>query len=308
METLFGAAEATAIRRLLEEGGPEAESRALGLIYRGIRSRIKRGRVFEPERALREGRADCLAYSRLLEAAALEFGLDVGVVEIIVDNAGRFVHHPANIFKSSDGRVRLVDLWYGSLDINHRRLCAFVEEGGRWSPKDLDRERLPEAGRVRGLPRRCLDAIAWYTYGNIHLNRKRFAEAIACYTRAVELYPENSRFYFNRALAYEGYGDHARAEEDRRRAFSREEALPRLLATEHEEVTRLILLDELAVPEEDQALYLLRHGYITGAPLSVEEIARRLGLAPGEVGVRLKSVEEKLKGCYHGEKSEGGKG
>lgn len=288
------------IRELIRKGGPEGEICALEEVYRAIRNRIKRGRIFVPEQALCEGKADCLAYARIFETVAAGLGLDVGVIEVIVDNAGRFVHHPANVFKPSNERVRIVDLWYGSTDINHLRLCVQVLEGDRWVIKDLAREDLSKTELIKGLPRRCLEAITNYTYGNIYLNRGQFAEAIRFYTQAIELYPENPRFYFNRSLAYEACGDPKKAQEDRERAFSCEEMLPRLLATEHEEITRLIGLDELGIPEEEQHIYLLSHGYITGAPLSPPEVSRRTGIASEKVRSILNRIEERLRECYHG--------
>lgn len=293
-EDLLGDDDMAAMRAALDAGGPEADVLALEEACRRIRLRVKRGPVFRPAQALHEGKADCLAYAQLLQTAARDVGLDVGIIEVVVDSAGRYVHHPANLFKPSAGRPWVVDLWYGSTDIRHRRLAALVREGSRWRVRDFDHDAMPEARRVRGLPRRCVRGLTWYTHGNVELGRGRPHEAIACYDRAARLYPENPRISFNRALAHEAAGDDQRARADRDRAFASEETLPRLLASAHDEVTALIRLDEAEVLEEDQRLYLLSQGFITGQPVPLPEIAERCGAQVEEVAARLDAIGKRL--------------
>lgn len=186
-----------------EEKILKAELLALDWIYNLVRANIKRVRFFEVKRALKEGKADCLAYSQILKFVAEKFSLNIGIIEVIVDNAGRAVFHAANIFKPSQGRWRIIDLWYRSKDINHQRIGAMIKEGSEWKIKDIDKGEFSEAEDIAGLPFECINALSWYTYGNIFLNRGLWDEAIECYDHAIALYPQNVRFYFSRSIAYE---------------------------------------------------------------------------------------------------------
>ncbi|HJX70078.1 MAG TPA: hypothetical protein VJ441_03185, partial [Dehalococcoidia bacterium] len=123
------------------------ELAALGWLYDSIRGNIKRGRVFELKQALTEGYADCQGYAQIFDILGKSFGLNIGIVEVVVDNAGRYVPHSINILKLSDGRILLIDPWYGSMNINHQRIGALVKERDRWQIKDIDwdkREELEE--------------------------------------------------------------------------------------------------------------------------------------------------------------------
>ena len=90
-------------------------------LYDLVRRNIKRGRVFQLSEVLREGYADCVGYASLFHILGSRFGLDIGVVEVVVDNGGRYVPHCANLFTPPLGGMRFIDLWYGSKDIGHRR-------------------------------------------------------------------------------------------------------------------------------------------------------------------------------------------
>ncbi len=228
-------------------------------LYRLVRANVKRGRSFELEEALATRKADCLGYARLLSSLGTEFGLHMGVVEVIVDLAGRYVPHHANLLNLSDGRRRFPDLWYGSENISHRRIGALADGEVR----DLNWEELPEVKRLEGLPQRCLEAIILYIKGNRYLERSELDKAIELYSQAIEFYPGNSRAYYNRAIALEKKGEVKKAQEDYRRALSDEASLARVLARV-EELEKLIELDEKGLSWEEQEVYLLRKGFKTG--------------------------------------------
>ena len=162
-----------------------------------MRSNVKRGRAFELDEVLSTRRADCLGYAKLFFALAPGFGLELGIVAVLIDNAGRCVPHHVNLLNLASGTYRFIDAWYGSGDISHRRIGALVN--GR--PKDIDREELSGIQDLRGLPDRCIDAITLYIKGNRCLERDELDEAIKCYSEAIALYLNNSRAFYNRALA-----------------------------------------------------------------------------------------------------------
>ena len=60
-----------------------------------IRINVKRGRVFDLREVLQGGSADCLGYVKLFTLLGRLFGLDAGAVEVVIDNAGRYVPHTA---------------------------------------------------------------------------------------------------------------------------------------------------------------------------------------------------------------------
>ncbi len=140
-------------------------------LYNTIRLNIKRGRLFEIDRVLSQGEADCLGYAQLFQQLGRRLGLDTGIVEVVIDNAGRPVPHVVNIVRLSDGRIRFIDLWYGSTNVRHRRIGLMVKQAGRWRILDADWGELRHFGNIKGLPPRCVDAIAGYMIGNRHLER-----------------------------------------------------------------------------------------------------------------------------------------
>ena len=101
---------ALAAKRLAEARSPEGRSAMENAIadwlYDLVRWNVKRGRVFELDEVLASGRADCLGYARLFAALGPRFGLELGVVEVVVDNAGRCVPHYVTLLNLSDGRRR----------------------------------------------------------------------------------------------------------------------------------------------------------------------------------------------------------
>lgn len=256
-------------------------------LFKGVRANVKRGRAFELDEVLASRQADCLGYARLLAFLGSKFDLDMGVVEVILDLAGRYVPHHANLLNLSSGERRFLDLWYASPDISHRRIGALADGELR----DLDWEELPAISQLQGLPQRCLRAITLYIRGNRCLERDELDEAIRLYSQAIGLYPQNSRAFYNRGVAFERKEDRRRAEEDYRRALSDEASLARVLARV-EELEKLIELDAKGLSREEQEVYLLHQGFRTGTKVSAEEVARRLGMPLKRVRQVLCLLEE----------------
>ena len=270
----------------------------LDWLYDLVRENIKRGRAFELEDAL-GGNADCLGYAKIFKALGPRFGLDLGVVEVVIDNRGRYVPHHAAICSLSNGERRFLDPWYGSEDISHRRIGARVKEEGGWRIRDVDQSEIQGIEEIRGLPDECIDAITYYIRGNRHLEMgirqdgEELNKAIDCYSKAISLYPGNARFYFNRAIAYERRGEGGKAEIDYELAFRDESSMIRLMASV-EEMERLLQLDEKGIALTDQQVYLLRKGYLTGREVSLEEVAREFSLSEEEALKIISEVEMRL--------------
>jgi tetratricopeptide (TPR) repeat protein len=277
------------------------ESVALDWLYGLIRGNINRGRAFELGDVLTTGCADCLGYAKLFSTLGSEFGLDIGIVEVIIDNAGRYVPHPINIFKLSNRRGQLIDPWYGSKNINHRRVGIQVKEGDEWKIEDINWDKLKILEDVRGLPQECIDAITYYIWGNRHLEQgihyssgEENDKAIECYTKAIKLYPHNARFYFNRAIALENKGEQEKAERDYTKALKDEASQIRVLAKEYEEIIQLIELDKMKISSRDQGMYLLRKGYISGDEVAVEDVAAEYGIPKKDAEQIIQQIEARL--------------
>jgi tetratricopeptide (TPR) repeat protein len=282
-----------AVRSLIRQRlGGDAEPRSRiqiavsDWLYNLVRYNVKRGRAFELAEVLSTRRADCLGYARLLSVLGSGFGLELGVVEVLIDNAGRHVPHHVNLLNLADGTHRFIDAWYGSSNISHRRIGALVNG----KPRDIDRDELREIGDLRGLPETCLEAITLYIKGNRCLERNELDEAIKYYSAAIELYPNNSRAYYNRAIAREGKGEVEGARLDYARALRDEASLIRILATTYE-LEGLIKLDEKGIGEQEQAIYLWHKGYKTGSCVGHDEIGHRYGISPEEVEKTIIGVE-----------------
>lgn len=133
-------------------------TRLISWLYDFIRSNVKRGRIFDLREVLRIRNADCLGYAKLFTLLGRLLGLDTGVVEIVVDNKGRYVPHTAVLVRLENQRWRFVDLWYGSKNIKHRRVGLQVKRDRDWKIEDLE---LPELDNleVRYLPDTCVLAL-----------------------------------------------------------------------------------------------------------------------------------------------------
>ena len=255
-------------------------------LYCLVRCNVKRGRAFELDEVLATGRADCLGYAKLFSAIGNRFGLELGIVEILVDNMGRYVPHHANLLNLDNKAYRFIDAWYGSPNINHRRIGALV--GGK--PRVIHRDELAEISDLKGLPDRCIEAITLYVRGNRCLEKGELDEAIRLYSEALMLYPDNSRAFYNRALAHERKGAVEAARLDYDKAFRDEASLIRVLA-KIDELEPLITLDEKDISEEKQDIYLWHKGFKTGVPASYEEIAQRNRISPESVQEIIVEVE-----------------
>ena len=255
-------------------------------LYQLVRSNVRRGRAFEPEEVLVTGRADCLGYTRLFAAIAPRFGLELGIVEVLVDNMGRYVPHHVNLLNLTDGTRRFMDAWYGSADIHHRRIGALVNGETR----DIDRKGISSTDDLRGLSDQCIEAITLYIRGNRCLEREEPDRAIEYYSTAIKLYPNNSRAYYNRAVAYERKGEANKARQDYAQALKDERSLIRVLATTNE-LEELIRLDELGITEEEQDIYLWHKGFKTGTTAGYKEIGQKYGISPEAVKEIISGVE-----------------
>ena len=276
----------------------ESELAMLNWLYDSIKRNVKRGRIFQLRDVLLHQQADCLGYAKLLSSLGQRFGLDIGIVEVVIDNGGRHTPHYVNFLKLSSGRRQFTDLWYGSRDIKHRRIGAQVKEGGKCRTKDLDWEELEKVEDIRGLPSTSVDGITHYILGNRHLERgirdedsEELDNAIAHYSKAINLYPGYARAYFNRAIAYENEGKYEKANLDYAQALRDKASQIRVLATEHEEVIQLLELDRANIGMKEQEIYLLRRGFITGEQTSSADIAKRYGISESEVDDIISTIE-----------------
>jgi tetratricopeptide (TPR) repeat protein len=278
----------------------KSELAMLNWLYDLIKRNVKRGRIFQLRDVLLHQQADCLGYAKLLDSLGQRFGLDIGIVEVVVDNGGRYTPHYINLIKLSSGRRQFMDLWYGSRDIRHRRIGAQVKEGQIWRTKDLDWDELEEVEDIRTLPSTSVDGITHYILGNRHLergirdaDREELDSAIAHYSKAINLYPGYARAYFNRAIAYENEGKYEKARLDYAQALGDDASQIRVLATEHEEVIQLMELDRANIGMKGQEIYLLRRGFITGEQMSSTDIAERYGIPESEVDDIISAIETK---------------
>ena len=260
-------------------------------LYIFVRRNVKRGRAFELEEVLASGQADCLGYAKLFAALGDKFGLELGIVEVLVDNMGRYVPHHVNLLNPDDGSHRFLDAWYGSTNINHRRFGALVND----KPVDVDREELSEIEDLKGLPERCIEAITLYIRGNRSLERGELDAALKLYSEAIILYPNNTRAYYNRALVHDRMGALEDAKSDYAKAFRDEAGVIRVLARV-DELEPLIKLDEKDIGEEKQNIYLWYKGFKTGVTTSNEEIARQFKLSPDSVKQIIAEVESYVSG------------
>jgi tetratricopeptide (TPR) repeat protein len=277
------------------------ELATLDWLYEFIRGNVKRGRVFELDQVVNQRIADCLGYVKMFQLLGKEFGLDIGIVEVVIDNAGRYVPHPISILRLAGKRYQFIDPWYGSKDISHQRIGAQVREKGKWLIKDVNRDELEKLTDVKGLPTGCVDAITYYIIGNRHLEQgihysdeKELRKAIDTYDKAIKLYPQNARFYFNRAVAYENIGEKEKAAGDYAQALKDEASQIRVLAREYEESTQLIELDQRDISLQKQEIYLLRKGFSTGKENSAEDVASQYGISAEEVERIISEIEAKF--------------
>jgi hypothetical protein len=268
------------------------EKAVISWLYPFIRLNVKRGPVFDLRQVLRTGSADCLGYGKLFVTLGRQCGLETGIVEVIVDNRGRYVPHTVVLVKLVGNKPCFIDFWYGSTDIRHKRLGLQVNRDGRWQVEDLDFREVPEAEDVSCLPDTCVDAITCFILGNRALKGGDFSRAIIAYSEAIRLYPGNARPYYNRALAYENLHQLENAQSDYARAMQNEASLMRILAAQPEDVVGLMQLDQRFIPELDQQIYLMYAGFFSGRKMSPLLISEKLDIPVEEVEAVLELLKE----------------
>ena len=146
----------------MAESQGESQPARSNWLYDLVRRNVNRGRFFQLREVLYHQQADCLGYARLMSCLGKRFALDIGIVEVVIDNGGRYVPHYVNLIKISPGKRRFMDLWYGARDIKHRRIGAQIRAGRRWRIKDLDWDELEKVEDIRGLPPQALEGITHY--------------------------------------------------------------------------------------------------------------------------------------------------
>ena len=255
-------------------------------LYYLVRANVKRGRAFELDEVLATGRADCLGYARLLAALGGRFGVELGIVEVLIDIIGRYVPHHVSLLTPDNGSRRFLDPWYGSASIRHWRYGALVNG----KPADINDEEIEDIEELKGLPERCIEGIELYIRGNRLLQKGDIEGAIRLYSEAIMLYPANTRACYNRALAHDRKGEVEAAHLDYETAFENESGVIRVLAR-IDDLESLIALDDGGVSEEKQDIYLRHRGYKTGKPVSVDELGRHYGLSPASVEQIIGEVE-----------------
>jgi len=270
-------------------------------LYELVKRNVKRGRFFHLRDVLLHRQADCLGYAQLMNCLGQRFGLDSGIVEIVIDNGGRYVPHYINLIKFSSGKRQFMDLWYGGKDIKHRRIGAQIKEGRKWRVRDLDWDELEDVEDIKGLPPKAIEGIIHYVLGNRHLrlalrdkNGAEFDCAIQYYTRAISLYPGYARAHFNRAIAYENKGEHGKATLDYAQSLRDESSQIRVLAREHEDVIGLMELDRANIGIREQEIYLFWKGFITGKQMTLPDIAKHYGVPESKMSKIISAVEAKL--------------
>jgi hypothetical protein len=256
-----------------------------------IRLNVKRGRIFNLQEVLETGNADCLGYAKVFTTLGRYCGLDMGIIEVIIDTRKRNVPHTASLVRLSSGKPQFVDFWYGSQDIRHQRLGLNIKHNEIWQVGDIDYKALKNAEDISYLPDCCVNAITLYIEGNRLLKNCNFAEAVEYYSRATQLYPENARLFYNRAVAFENLGRTAQAQADYARALYDDSSIFRSSAVQPEEIVNLINLDSAGISEQTQEMYLLAKGFITGKNVSTIELSRRFALSSVEIIGLLCAVE-----------------
>jgi tetratricopeptide (TPR) repeat protein len=275
----------------------DCEETLINWLYAFIRLNIKRGPVFNLREVLRTGEADCLGYAKLFTTLGRDCGLDLGVVEVIIDNRGRNVSHTVTLVNLAGGGKRFVDFWYGSQNIRPKRVGLQVKGKSGWEIEDIDFSRIKKTVDISYLPDEAIDAVTLYIEGNRSLKTGNYGLAVEKYTRAAALYPQNARVYYNRAVAYEMLGEPEKAEADYKLALKDEAAIKRTLATQPQEVVDLMKLDEKFIPEPDQEIYLLHKGFITGRKVSPQQLALKCAMDKEEVEAVLSFIEIVLRKC-----------
>jgi len=279
----------------------EGKARLSNWLYDLVRQNVKRGRIFQLRDVLLHQQADCLGYAKLLRLVGKRFALDIGIVEVVIDNAGRYTPHYVNLVKLSSDKWQFMDGWYGSRDIKHRRIGAQVKEGGSWRIEDLGWNELEEVEDIRGLPQKAVDGITYYILGNRHLekgirdtSREELDMAIAHYSKAINLYSGYARAYFNRAIAYENKREHDKASLDYAQALRDESSQIRVLAREHEDVIGLIQLGRAEIGTKEQEIYLLKKGFMTGQQVASVDIAKHYGMSESKMSKIISAIEGQL--------------
>ena len=187
--------------------------------------------------------ANCFGRSRLYRGLGIDFGLDVGIVEVLRAVDGSEVYHVCNITRFSDvpdgldAQWKLEDLNVSNNDIHHQKIRARVEEkevyvdidwdGGECIYKEGVRGQSKSIAKInmRGLNKKSIKAIEHYNAGYINIERgmrarvqsntkradEMFGKAIEELKKAIKLDPKFAGARYNLGLIY--YQEQGKVEE-----------------------------------------------------------------------------------------------
>lgn len=148
-----------------------------------------------------------------------------------------------------------------------------------------------------------LDARAWYLLGRTKYNENRFAEAIDCFTHALQLTPRDVKAENNLGLAYEGLNKNSQAEKAYETAIQWQQDAPirsdqpylnlgTLLMEEVHTRQALPLLQQAVAlsPKNPKAHEQLAHAYqnLKMLPQAEQELKKAVELAPKASALHFK--------------------
>jgi tetratricopeptide (TPR) repeat protein len=173
-------------------------------------------RVFDLTEVVKQHKASCIAYSQLLIVLGTPIGLSVQALDVKETRTGELppgMAHMAGAVALSDGKVLMVDPMIRFVSKPFVFQEQFARVGRYWQLIDRTNP-LAIHAVIRVFERDALVACLYNNRGFAANGVGRYADAIACCTKAIELEPGIAETHTIRGRAYSGVGQFDKAVED----------------------------------------------------------------------------------------------
>ena len=167
-------------------------------------------------KVVKDKKAQCLGCSQLVYILGNSLGLRVtpiGVLELASGSLPAGNVHSACCVELTDGKVMMVDVAQNSMSKSFVFLETYRADGNYWELKQQDNP-LRVHRRIQIWNKSGLCAAIYDNLGNAYREAGDHAQAILCFTKAIELNAKDAVAYSNRGTAYLGLGQLANALSD----------------------------------------------------------------------------------------------
>ncbi len=178
-------------------------------------------KYFYLSKVVKDKKAQCLGYSQLVYILGNSLGLRVTAIAVLELASGDLPSGEPRVaccVELTDGKVTMADVTGGFVSKSFVFLEMYRPAGNYWELKQKDNP-LGIHRRIQIWNKSGLCGAIYSNLGNAYDEAGEHAQAISCFTKAIELNPKNADAYNNRGITYSKSGQLANALADLTKAI-----------------------------------------------------------------------------------------